>query len=149
MQIDAHTLDGQALNYAAALAMGYSKYRLNSHQFNKDPILDLNEKTVFLKDLDFSTNPVLGYEVIQQFGVSVAFRYRGIWDALVKPQSYPTGVEGNGIMKERMSTGPTPLIAALRAVVVGKFGSVMEIPDELLTTENFKWVPVTPKEPRP
>jgi hypothetical protein len=38
---------------------------------------------------------------------------------------------GSGVTREIIKTGPTPLIAAMRAYVTDKLGDKVEIPEEL------------------
>ena len=85
-----------------------------------------------LSEFSPSTNWHQGGLRIERTGISISLRYAtNVWDALVKPEFWTTGMPGSGVTKEIIKTGPTPLIAAMRAYVTAKLGDKVEIPEEL------------------
>lgn len=89
---------------------------------------------------NYSTNWSLGGPIIDREGISTALRYTSVpakalhdvWDAIINPEFYSAGRPGSGVKKEVIATGPTPLVAAMRCYVASKFGSEVDIPEELL-----------------
>ena len=86
-----------------------------------------------LSEFSPSTNWHQGGQRIERTGISVSLRYApNVWDAVVKPEFWTTGMPGSGVTKETIKTGPTPLVAAMRCYVAFKLGDEVEVPNELL-----------------
>lgn len=80
-----------------------------------------------------STNWNYGGEIIEKNGMSVSHRYSSpsLWDAIIKPDFYCTGIPNSGVKKEIIVSGPTPLIAAMRCYVISVLSDEIVIPDDL------------------
>ena len=90
--------------------------------------------------LAFHLSWAAGGPIIDREGINTALRYTSVpaealpdvWDAIINPEFYSAGRPGSGVKKEVITTGPTPLVAAMRCYVVSKFGDEVDIPEELL-----------------
>jgi len=124
MQVKTSDLTGASLDYAVAVCEGYGNFRLNSHVFNKEPLLDKNGKTAWLKTLNYSTDWAQGGPIIEREKISL--RCPG------RPYGYDATLylwnTTNDYFKYH---DPSPLIAAMRCYVASKLGQYVEIPDEL------------------
>lgn len=129
----------EVLNYLVAKIECLPKDRL--YLFNGKPFVD-RECLGHIDTLrcEFSTNWTQGGPIIERVGINVTLRYgslppnhvHDVWDAVIKPEFYTSGRPESGVQKETLSSGPTPLIAAMRCYCCAKLGNEVEVPDELM-----------------
>jgi hypothetical protein len=140
MKIKTKDLIGAALDWAVAQCEG---------GFDIQQQLDLEHKPWFFKmrddedatridkyyvaDTSFSTDWVLGGPIIEQNDISFRKYHRP--DSPAHGTYYAKVCRESGALiqwsKKLDSTGPTPLIAAMRCYVKSKLGDEIEIPEEL------------------
>lgn len=140
MKVETSTLSGAALDFAAFVAEGRSYWLRSNAQWDHhmgctDWILDTDkvlrrfrfdescsragawvELETFQPSLDWSQ----AGPIIEVVGIDISVVQGKEWRA----QCY-TSVQGTAY-------GPGPLVAAMRAFVASKFGSVVELPDQFL-----------------
>lgn len=83
----------------------------------------------------FSTEWSQGGPIIDREGISVVKEAEyDWWQAAVKAQL--GSMFGTGLCGSHRQEGPTALIAAMRCFVASKLGDEVEVPDELLESEQ-------------
>lgn len=121
MKIKTSELQGAALDYAVAKCEGYTNFRLNTHRFNNEPLMDKDGKTAWLKTLDYSTDWSQGGPIIEREKIDLAhYEPTDEWQARGYVQHF-----------YHQGYSPTPLIAAMRCYVASKLGEEVEVPNEL------------------
>ena len=124
------------LDYLVAKALGYTDYPDDSLEhgtiWHTDPELTPFGRFIEKRRFHPSTNWSQGGPIIEREKITISALYDqanppspeyalGEWGAYI-----PCGVQSIGI-----SSGPTPLIAAMRCLVASKLGDEVEIPEEL------------------
>lgn len=122
MKMKTSELSGAALNWVVAKCEG------TLGRGDVDTFLDYVDA-----EYSYSTNWALAGPIIERMGINITLRYHpDTWDALIKPEFYSSALPHTGVKKEVIVTGPTPLIAAMRAYVKAKLGDEIDLPEELL-----------------
>ena len=103
-KIKTSELQGAALDWAVARACNYE---FNDHWFKP------------------STNWNQGGPLILQYGASLDRESCDDWGSVILVD------RGDGIPSWGVMIGPTPLIAACRAIVAAKLGDEVDVPEEL------------------
>lgn len=130
-------LEGALLDAAVAKAEGWSPIAADDDCPDRLRTFERGEQYELLGYLDFSLDWALGGPLIEREGILIAELVAGRWSA-VHPDSEDAlrwcGLRGRhaGYVDFRDNdityTGPTPLIAAMRAFVASKFGDEVELP---------------------
>lgn len=133
-------LKGAALDWAVAAAQNeqYKEDRLVKWSREEPTLPAKIEREKSLGSYTYhlyspSTDWNCGGEIIVENGVSVSHRDNSpsIWDAIIKPDFYSSGIPNSGVKKEVIASGPTPLIAAMRCYVISVLSDEIVIPDDL------------------
>lgn len=119
-------LTGRALDWHVARAMGFSPSLVDGHRV---PTVQVADKDYFGQWATVIWMPSStwhqGGPIIEQEKICVEFiRHEPKPDWLKKQRWVASHVS-------QMSTGPTPLIAAMRCFVASKFGEEVEVPNGL------------------
>ena len=132
-------LIGHALDWAVAKCEGAENLRENPHRFDKRLIVKMAGRTLFMKELRFSTDWSQGGPIIEREKIVLYIyttsgggsSYRG-WSANKHERQYDE--ESGEYIKgsDFFMIGDTPLIAAMRCYVASKLGNEVDIPEELL-----------------
>lgn len=144
MKIKTADLTGPALDHAVAVALGWVDFPTDSGGGDRfwfmDPETAPFGATVGKEDFRPSSDRDQGYEIVEREGINLrAIRkpdhgLHGQWLAAYDHGN--TGTMVHWVKRESWSrhylSGPTPLIAAMRAFVTSKLGAEVEIPKELL-----------------
>lgn len=140
MKIKTSELTGAALDWAVAICEGYTDLRRNCHAFNNALLMTPPRSdygSVELYDLNYSSDWDLGGPIIEREGIAILRRgpwvnpvQAAIWVAEITHP--PSLTSRNALQKDVCKSGPTPLIAAMRAFVASRLGDEVEIPEELL-----------------
>ena len=118
-------LQGTALDWAVAKAEGHPSL------FDVDVAYGMRAVKVYRPFDEFeyfepSVNWEQGGPIIERYGIDVVYKAgSNLWLAY-RP-------EARGVRPSATSTGPTPLIAAMRCYVVSELGDEIEIPEETIT----------------
>lgn len=119
MKVNTQTLTGQALDWAVAKAVGHTVHPVRLGGYSDPTVTYLSSSTH-----DYfqpSTNWSQAGPLIEQHRIS----FDG---SLAETEGWTAcGENGNAY-----ATGPTPLVAAMRSLVLAKLGNSVEIPEELL-----------------
>ncbi len=123
-------LVGIALDWAVAVCEGYSDLRSNPNRFDPQLIMTpprVSYGPVHLYDLNYSTDWSIGGPIIEKYGIEI--RVHCIHNNRITSWAS----EHNWPMDPSIGAcGPTPLIAAMRYLVISKLGHEVDIPEELL-----------------
>lgn len=121
------TLMPPALDWAVATIEGYGGLRKNPHAFDQSLIMNRGDgQCVLFSSLKYATDWSLGGPIVEREGLELKRGYGTplLWAAFTYDRWNVRASKGN--------TGPTALIAAMRAHVARKLGDTIDIPDELL-----------------
>ena len=122
MLVKTSELKDDALDWAVAKCKGIIPIAVKK-KYSKGHILyNLPASTV---PLEYSSKWAQGGPIIEREGISIVQQ----GDAAEWVASVYNYTEGDWHLH---TTGPTPLIAAMRCYVASKFGDTVEIPDQLL-----------------
>lgn len=133
-------LTGSALDWAVAIALGIPAEELRLPQYKGDGLFrymrdedgNLTGSYMTGPDLLFSRKWEAAGPIIDTLGINLALRYHpDVWDALIKPEYYSTARPHTGVKVEVISTGPTPIVAAMRCYVKAKLGDTVVLPKKL------------------
>lgn len=125
-------LEGKALDWAVAIAEGWQPDRPAEGQLKKDGLIILvgTHKPESMKRFSYSpsTSWISGGPLIEKYMASIILEGSNWWAGF---QAITQSMFGMGFDGEE-ATGPTPLIAACRAIVASKLGDTVSVPAELL-----------------
>ena len=131
MKVKTSELIGAALDWAVAKCEGMDNLRKTPHRFDLRLIMDDPEGDgVFLDSLNYSTCWSKGGPIIERENLCVGRKHQAdtnyceVNDPAVDWWARTTA---GGYL----SYGPTPLIAAMRALVKSKLGDEVDVPEEL------------------
>ena len=116
-KIKTSELEGAALNWAVAKACGIGVWVKNGRAFQD--ILGTPDRPCSFWSPSRMWDQ--GGPLIERYEVALSPEQFG-WEASVYDGGHMNPIDGQG---------PTPLIAACRAIVAAKLGDVVEVPDEL------------------
>lgn len=129
MKIKTSELTGAALDWAVATSI-YNAAPIKSASTTRFRVLDdddehvgsiwITEKRTFTSTFAPSSDWVQGGTLLEQHGIWLSD------DNDESPEKWIASVGG-----AHMQVGPTPLIAAMRALVASRLGDEIEVPDEL------------------
>ena len=108
MKYDVSTLEGALLDAAVAMAEG-------------QPTDDINPGTPRIP-LSYSTNWEYGGPIIDREWISTVYEEKPGWSG------WTASLLELDDLRPVIATGPTPLIAAMRAYVASKLGETVELP---------------------
>lgn len=108
MKIKTNELTGAALDWAVCLALGRTDMRV-------DPD---DGEMMAQDDFDYSIDWAQGGPIIERERITIRF-----WEGESDVDAYKWDTPS--------STGPTPLIAAMRCFVASKLGDDVDVPEEL------------------
>jgi hypothetical protein len=146
MKVKTSELSGDALNWAAAQCEGtgntWGKSRFKPHELGKGhsystswahagPIIERGGISIIKLEYDYEVDHK-GYTTSRRIPVYGAIIGEYFEENCLRDSYGETYGEIYSINKEFVTTGKTPLIAAMRCYVASKLGDVVEIPDELL-----------------
>jgi hypothetical protein len=110
VKVNVNMLEGNALNYAVAIAEGFSNSSAAS--------------IVIMQTYQPSTNWRQGGPIIEREQITLDCRSHHSWEARIWAIHLDNFVDAK--------YNSTPLIAAMRCYVASKLGEVVDIPDELV-----------------
>ena len=114
MKIKTSELTGKQLDYAVAVAEGYTPFTVGTAW-----IFDVGGATTQI--FKYSSKWVAGGPIIEREKISVSHSIEGDWMGY-----YTIDFDMRDVVR-----GPTPLIAAMRCYVASKLGDEVEVPEEL------------------
>jgi hypothetical protein len=134
MKIKTSELQGAALDWAVAQAMGKTIYRSKSGKWMTANYGDFNPRhgtPWFVPSTDWAQGgPIIERE---KLGVWWATHYVDADGVEYGNHWYcETGCTDDNYDSQHIATGPTPLIAAMRCYVASKMGDEIELPEELI-----------------
>lgn len=116
MKIKVSELSGAALDWAVSEAVDVPVVRRSGGMHCEIALINVNDNKLWSPSTDWSQ----GGPLIERFGIMLVNPESddGYWEA--SPQDNPEWQDGD-----------TPLIAACRAIIMGKTGNEVEIPERL------------------
>lgn len=118
IEVKTTELIGPALNYATAIADGWDMLR----EFDR----------IAIKDYSPSEDWAQGGPLIEKYHVQTSFNGCGFSRSPTGEHWCAYACKDSGEELRPSGSGPTPLIAACRAIVAAKIGDVVSVPVELL-----------------
>lgn len=120
MKIKVSEASGPVLDWMTTKAKGYGAFVLEPNGFLEAHHHGHN---------NYSTDPTQGFAIIEREAIDVV-----AYGAATSTPKNPDYWEASVAMPDEIvvQTGPTPLIAAMRAYVCSKLGEEVEVPERLL-----------------